>query len=450
MDLLFSTMGRTKKELILYRMGIEYCNQGNLFEALDSFSKALDRNSDFSKAFIFKGMVHFRLGQYDESISCYDGAIGINKGNSWAWCNKGITLLKLDRVNEALEAANEAINYAPKNSNAWGIKGDCQFALGQYEEAIESYTDAIELDPEDACNYIGKGESLLSLHRYEEALNCFNNATEIETENAEAWLNKGNAFYEQGMHEKALECLNQALVHNPSEGKALYIKGQVFTSLGEKDNALFCFDEAKKLGFPQNPPIIDHGRIWQITKVFGPKRPQIPDEIFLHEEMQMLLLKLGSEMGFKVWIAKNDKGKDVNGQRYKDIPGFINDFPVEIEINIKEIIELIDVLWLDGNIIRAAFEVESTTSIYSGLLRLSDLILVKPDNSINIYIVAPDERREKVKSEVNRPTFSRLELNKMCYYMPFSKLREEVSRNYKILKYLKPEYINEVLSEPLN
>jgi hypothetical protein len=37
-------------------------------------------------------------------------------------------------------------------------------------------------------------------------------------------------------------------------------------------------------------------------------------------------------------------------------------------------IELIDVLWLDGNSIEAAFEIEGTTSIYSGILRMSDLL----------------------------------------------------------------------------
>ena len=40
----------------------------------------------------------------------------------------------------------------------------------------------------------------------------------------------------------------------------------------------------------------------------------------------------------------------------------------------NQTIELIDVLWLDGNAIVAAFEIESTTSIYSGLLRMSDLL----------------------------------------------------------------------------
>jgi hypothetical protein len=39
---------------------------------------------------------------------------------------------------------------------------------------------------------------------------------------------------------------------------------------------------------------------------------------------------------------------------------------------------------------------------------MSDLIAMQPDLNIPLYIVAPDERREKVLAEVNRPTFHAL------------------------------------------
>lgn len=55
----------------------------------------------------------------------------------------------------------------------------------------------------------------------------------------------------------------------------------------------------------------------------------------MHEEMQMLLLKLGSEMGFNVWIAKNDKGKAIDGQRFKDMHGIIADLQLEIADDVK-------------------------------------------------------------------------------------------------------------------
>jgi hypothetical protein len=70
-----------------------------------------------------------------------------------------------------------------------------------------------------------------------------------------------------------------------------------------------------------------------------------------------------------------------------------------------DLIELIDVLWLRGDTIVKAFEIEHTTSVFSGILRMSDLVALQPNLSIPLYIVAPDERRQKVIRELNRPTF---------------------------------------------
>ena len=54
---------------------------------------------------------------------------------------------------------------------------------------------------------------------------------------------------------------------------------------------------------------------------------------------------------------------------------------------------------LNGNSIVAAFEIESTTSIYSGLLRMSDLLALQPNLALQLYHVAPEERAAKVQQE---------------------------------------------------
>ena len=109
-------------------------------------------------------------------------------------------------------------------------------------------------------------------------------------------------------------------------------------------------------------------------------------------------------------------------------------------------IELIDVLWLQGDAIIAAFEVEHTTAIYSGLLRMSDLVSMQPNIKIDLFMVAPDERREKVAYEINRPTFARLKppLPKICRFIPYSELKKEIEQIGGRIRYMKPEFISEI------
>jgi len=164
-----------------------------------------------------------------------------------------------------------------------------------------------------------------------------------------------------------------------------------------------------------------------------------------HQEIQFLLLKLGSDMGFDLWVARNDKGKEFKGKKFSDLKGLKQELPLQFDEATNKTIELIDVLWLKGNAIVAAFEIESTTSIYSGLLRMADLIAMQPNLNIPLYLVAPDERREKVMTEVNRPTFSRLSppLAEVCNYITFSALRENIEKVASFSRYIKPEFLEE-------
>ena len=165
-----------------------------------------------------------------------------------------------------------------------------------------------------------------------------------------------------------------------------------------------------------------------------------------HEEVQRLLLKLGSEMGFDVWVARNDRGRQLRGQGNAEMPKLKTELPLQFDEATNRTIELIDVLWLNGNAIVAAFEIESTTSIYSGLLRMSDLIAMQPNLNIPLYLVAPDERRQKVIDEVNRPTFRRLSppLFEVCRFISFSELRVRLKEAGSLVRYLKPEFLEEI------
>jgi len=179
---------------------------------------------------------------------------------------------------------------------------------------------------------------------------------------------------------------------------------------------------------------------------------QPPDEETLtkkptdHTEMQWLLLTLGSDMGFDVWVARNDRNRDFQHKKFADLPKLKNELPLQFDAATNRTIELIDVLWLQGHTITAAFEIESTTSIYSGLLRMSDLISMQPNLNIPLYLVAPDDKREKVMIEVNRPTFSRLSppLYQMCRFISFSALKDQIKQFASVIRYLKPEFLEDI------
>lgn len=165
-----------------------------------------------------------------------------------------------------------------------------------------------------------------------------------------------------------------------------------------------------------------------------------------HEEIQWLLLKLGSTMGLDVWVASNDRNKEFNGETFNKLPHVINNIPRQFDDATNKTIEMIDVLWLEGDSFEAAFEIEHTSSIYSGLLRMSDLRNLQPNLNIKLYIVAPDDRRDKVIKEIRRPTFNKLKppLHAICKFIPYSKLKKEYEQIGHRAQYLRPDFIDEI------
>jgi hypothetical protein len=166
----------------------------------------------------------------------------------------------------------------------------------------------------------------------------------------------------------------------------------------------------------------------------------------VHTEIQYLLVKLGADMGFDVHVASNDQSRVWKGHRLGDMPRRREHLPQQFDPVTNRTIELIDVLWLDGNAIVAAFEVESTTSIFSGLLRMSDLLARQPNISVPLFLVAPDERREQVVRQVNRPTFERMKppLVDVCRYISFDGLREALTAAQDYVSFLKPAWLQTI------
>jgi hypothetical protein len=176
------------------------------------------------------------------------------------------------------------------------------------------------------------------------------------------------------------------------------------------------------------------------------KRKKLDKDDATHKEIQWKLLNLGERMGYRVWVANNDKNSSFNNKEFNKIPKLVRDIPRQFDEATNRKIEMIDVLWLEGDAIIAAFEIEHTTSIYSGLLRMSDLISMQPNIKMKLYIVAPDERRSKVIEEINRATFTKLKqpLSSLCKFIPYSQLKQNVDKFEGMLDCLNIKFIDAI------
>ena len=151
-----------------------------------------------------------------------------------------------------------------------------------------------------------------------------------------------------------------------------------------------------------------------------------------HTEIQAWLRDIGRALGFDVWIAANDRSRPCGNGRLGD--DCLEALPAALEqAGGGDSVRLIDVLWLErtSGRVAGAFEVEHTTSIYSGIVRLLDLALGAPTNAVDgLFLVAPDDREDEVRAQLRRPAFSQI-ASLHVRYLPYGELerhRESIAR----------------------
>jgi len=170
-------------------------------------------------------------------------------------------------------------------------------------------------------------------------------------------------------------------------------------------------------------------RIEELPEPEAYRQPPIRDEELVppperefsdHLRMQWLLLKMGRQAGEKVWAPKNDQQRITSEYKFDD---FEETFAAGLDTQVKYV-ENIDVVWKQQFRIGAAFEIENSTSIYSGLLRFADLTMVAPNTVYPMFIVAPGERRNRVREQLARPSFRHLGIHEKVRYLSYEKINE--------------------------
>lgn len=142
-----------------------------------------------------------------------------------------------------------------------------------------------------------------------------------------------------------------------------------------------------------------------------------------HTEVQYLLAEIGRRLGCEIWIASNDRSKIFAGKKLGDLS--LKEMPnLGIGHEAQKTIQLIDVIWLDTKRqVQAAFEIECTTNIFKGLLRMADLQVCCPNLNFPLFVCLPAVRVGEIVKNLSRPAFQRLELHEKCGYFTIEELK---------------------------
>jgi len=144
-----------------------------------------------------------------------------------------------------------------------------------------------------------------------------------------------------------------------------------------------------------------------------------------HLQIQIALIEIGHQLGFRTWIARNDQGITYGDKKVGELDGIIMRLDQERLLQAwNEALKAamhIDCIWFrNGKFMPAVMEVEHSTGVVTGLARMKRLKDQLPSFNTRWVIVAPDEDRSKVLKEANEPQFQDLK----TMFFPYSAVDE--------------------------
>ncbi|MEQ1546887.1 MAG: hypothetical protein ABL924_17875 [Methyloglobulus sp.] len=140
-----------------------------------------------------------------------------------------------------------------------------------------------------------------------------------------------------------------------------------------------------------------------------------------HLQIQIALIEIGLQLGFRTWIAHNDKGFQYGEKKVGELEGVIARLSDERVLASYEearvAANLIDCIWFkNGKLMPAVMEVEQSTGVTSGLTRIKKFQDLGPRlANIRWVIVAADEDREEVIRKANTLQFQSLNTKYFSY-----------------------------------
>ncbi len=142
-------------------------------------------------------------------------------------------------------------------------------------------------------------------------------------------------------------------------------------------------------------------------------------------QIQVALVQIGKQLGFRTWVAQNDRGivyKDKTiGEMESVIARLEDERLIQAYQDAQHAARLIDVVWFkNGRLMPAVIEVEHSTRVRPGLTRMKTLQDAMPPIPTRWVIAAPDEDRDLVMREAATPQFSSLNAK----FFPYSAVEE--------------------------
>jgi len=236
--------------------------------AIQSYTKARDRNPRLARVHFGLGMCNKELGRFDMAMNDFSNAIDLDRRDPEISANLGKLYLDVGDPTNALRTLQTAVELNPDNAEVYRDRGWAYTQLRQTDEGIADLKKSIELDPEVYETHFRLSNIYLFLEDYKAAIESLTNTIKYykpeESTDPKIYVNgyimradtELKLAGEEGTPPKEREKLYEQVIADaqtvldeypdqyPESGNALYYKGRSLRLLLRYGEAIKALTDA--------------------------------------------------------------------------------------------------------------------------------------------------------------------------------------------------------------
>ncbi len=236
------------RAISLYNEGRQFFQQRNYTSAIASLEESSRLNPLEPKTFYMLGVAYPSNKQLEEAEQAFTKAIQLNGSYVKAYTAKGTILIRKRQFAEAVEVFQRGVQVtdgaAKDRSKAFGGLGLAYYYQKNYDRAVASYQQAVELDATNADAYYNMGKAYGGMGQFQEAANAVNQATELEPRKYKYHTAHAEYLNKIGSYSKAAAAAENAVAINANYAPAWFELGWAREHLGQKDPAIAAYEKA--------------------------------------------------------------------------------------------------------------------------------------------------------------------------------------------------------------
>lgn len=166
---------------------IEKAEKGDIREALESLTWALQVDSQDGKAYCCRGVIRCKQGNYRDALADFNQALKFGFQDAIVYRNRGKARLQMGDTQGAINDFNQALTIEP-DAMIYVARGNAYRSMGNHLGAVEDYSKALQINPSDAQAYYNRGLAYTHIEEMQRAVDDYQKAASIFCER-EDWQN---------------------------------------------------------------------------------------------------------------------------------------------------------------------------------------------------------------------------------------------------------------------